>query len=189
MPVAARWGDRQHTAGRLDPKLPLMLFNEGNHREEWQNTRRPSSGSRWPGGVVYSRAPTPSAGRAGHWSNRRAVAPPRRRAHRRPGPLERTGRVACRVSGQASAQSPCGPRCHCHIQAAVGEKAEPRVPGTPPCISGDFLLSTGLILWEFYSPVNPGRFIKGIKRDQPGRRICQPHHAEPMSTRCASRKR
>ena len=31
MPVAARWGDRQHTAGRLDPKLPLMLFNEGNH--------------------------------------------------------------------------------------------------------------------------------------------------------------
>ena len=31
MPVAARWGDRQHTAGRLDPKLPLMLFNEGNY--------------------------------------------------------------------------------------------------------------------------------------------------------------
>ena len=31
MPVAARWGDRQHTAGRLDPKLPLMLFNGGNH--------------------------------------------------------------------------------------------------------------------------------------------------------------
>ena len=23
---------------------------------------------------------------------------------------------------------------------------------------GDFLLSTGLSLWEFYSPVNPGRF-------------------------------
>ena len=25
---------------------------------------------------------------------------------------------------------------------------------------GDFLLSTGLSLWEFYSPVNPGRFIQ-----------------------------
>ena len=23
---------------------------------------------------------------------------------------------------------------------------------------GDFLLSTGLSLWDFYSPVNPGRF-------------------------------
>ena len=83
MPVAARWGNRQHTAGRLDPKLPLMLFNEGNHLP---NRRSGSACAKYtdvfltiplawrsclfPRSNAFSRAR-----RSGHWSNRRAVAP------------------------------------------------------------------------------------------------------------------
>ena len=147
MPVAARWGDRQHTADRLDPKLPLMLFNEGNHLP---NRRSGSACAKYAD--AFLRIPLAwrsclfPRSNAFSRARRSLVKPSRRRAHRRLGPLERTGRVACRVSSQASAQSPCGPRCHCHIQAAVGEKDGPRVPATPPCISGDFFLSTGLIL-------------------------------------------
>ena len=147
MPVATRWGDRQHTADRLDPKLPLMLFNEGNHLP---NRRSGSACAKYA--EAFLRIPLAWRSclfpRSNAFSRacRSLVKPSRRRAHRRLGPLERTRRVACRVSGQASAQSPCGLRCHCHTQAVFREKAEFRACGTPPCISGDFFLSTGLIL-------------------------------------------
>ena len=54
--------------------MKAIICRTGGRAPPVQNTRTPSSGSRWPSGVVYSRAPTPSAERAGHWSNRRAVA-------------------------------------------------------------------------------------------------------------------
>ena len=141
MPVAARWGDRQHTADRLDPKLSLMLFNEGNHLP---NRRSGSACAKYAD--AFLRIPLAwrsclfPRSNAFSRARRSLVKPSRRRAHRRLGPLERTRRVACRVSGQASAQSPCGLRCHCHIQAAVREKDGPRVPANPPCILGGFLL-------------------------------------------------
>ena len=147
MPVAARWGGRQHTAGRLDPKLPLMLFNEGNHLP---NRRSSSACAKYTDAFLWIPLAWRSClfPRSNAFSRacRSLVKPSRRRAHRRLGPLERTGRVVCQVSNQASTQSPCGLRCHCHLQAAVGEKAEFRARGTPPCISGGFFLSTGLIL-------------------------------------------
>ena len=132
-------GDRQHTAGRLDPKVPLMLFNEGNHL---RNGRSSSACAKYADAFfrislawrcsLFSRSNALSRAR---WS---LVKPSR--SHRRLRPLERTRRVACRVSSQASTQSPCGLRCHGHTQAAVREKDGPRVPGTRPCTSGGFLL-------------------------------------------------
>ena len=91
MPVGARWGDRQHTAGRLDPKLPLMLFNEGNHLP---NRRSSSACAKYAD--AFLRIPLAWRSclfpRSNAFSRaRRSLVKPSppscRRAHRRLGPL------------------------------------------------------------------------------------------------------
>ena len=103
MPVAARWGDRQHTADRLDPKLPLMLmlFNEGNHLPNWRSSsacaKYADAFLRIPLAWRSCLFPRSNAFSRARRSLVKPSPPSRRRAHRRLGPLERTGRVACRV--------------------------------------------------------------------------------------------
>ena len=159
MPVAARWGDRQHTADRLDPKLPLMLFNEGNHLP---NRRSGSACAKYAD--AFLRIPLAwrsclfPRSNAFSRARRSLVKPSRRRAHRRLGPLERTRRVACRVAAKLRRNRLVGRVVTVIPRPLLAKKTDPAFPQLRRVFRGDFFLSTGLSLREFYSPVNPGRF-------------------------------
>ena len=160
MPVAARWGDRQHTADRLDPKLPLMLFNEGNHLP---NRRSGSACAKYAD--AFLRIPLAwrsclfPRSNAFSRARRSLVKPSRRRAHRRPGPLERTGRVACRVKRPSFDAIALWAALSLSYSGRCWRKRRPPHSRKSAVYFGGFLLVHRAHPLRVLHPINPGRFI------------------------------
>ena len=78
---------------------------------------------------------------------RSLVKPSRRRAHRRLGPLERTRRVACRVSAAKLRRNRLvGCVVTVILRPLFAKNTDPAFPQLRRVFRGDFFLSTGLIL-------------------------------------------